>query len=254
MIKKALVRVLDIFLWPLTLFPSRLVSKLILAALRRYATSKPPADGLRFLFELDNELYWLQGALSVAYGDGLHSKHRHMKYHDFFVDRIGAEERVLDVGCGIGVVAHSVASRAGAHVTGIDYNALSIAAARERYDLPNLEYIVGDATKDLPDQPFDVVILSNVLEHIVDRPGLLRSLRESVSAPRFLVRVPLFERDWRVPLKQELGVEWRLDTDHKIEYMLDSFHEEMVAAGLKVVHMEIHWGEIWSEVVPADAA
>lgn len=253
MIKKLLRLVLNILLWPLVLLPARMVSKLTMVALRRYATSKPPADGLRFLFELDQELYWLQGTLSVDYGDGLHTKHHHMKYHDFFVDRISVGERVLDVGCGIGAVAHSVASRTGAHVTGIDYSAESIAVAHERYNLPQLEFIVGDATRSLPDQSFDVVILSNVLEHIVDRPSLLQFIRDTVSAQRFLIRVPLYERDWRVPLKQELGVEWRLDTDHKTEYTVEQFYEEMAEAGMKVARLEVHWGEIWSEVVPVDS-
>ena len=66
-----------------------------------------------------------------------------------------------------------------------------------------------------------------------------------------LIRVPLFERDWRVPLKQELGVEWRLDPTHEIEYTIESFAEEIAEAGLTVSLQEIRWGEIWAEVSPA---
>ena len=65
---------------------------------------------------------------------------------------------------------------------------------------------------------------------------------------RFLIRVPLFERDWRVPLKKELGVEWRLDLDHKTEYTLESFAEEMRQANLKITYQEVRWSEIWAEV------
>jgi len=65
-----------------------------------------------------------------------------------------------------------------------------------------------------------------------------------------LIRVPLFERDWRVPLKRELGVEWRLDSTHMTEYTLESFAEEIAGAGLSIIHQEVRWGEIWAEVRP----
>ncbi len=65
---------------------------------------------------------------------------------------------------------------------------------------------------------------------------------------RFLIRIPLFEREWRVPLKKELGVEWRLDTTHETEYTLESFSSEISEAGLRITHQEVRWGEIWAEV------
>ncbi len=56
-----------------------------------------------------------------------------MRYHDFFVNRIRPEERVLDLGCGPGVVAYSIASRSRAKVTGIDTNAKNVAFAQKRF-------------------------------------------------------------------------------------------------------------------------
>jgi len=100
----------------------------------------------------------------------------------------------------------------------------------------------------LPDEKFDVVILSNVLEHLPGRPLFLRCLYETFQPERFLIRVPLFERDWRVPLKKELGVEWRLDRTHEIEYTQESFEAEIEEAGLVIAHLEVRWGEIWAEV------
>ena len=104
--------------------------------------------------------------------------------------------------------------------------------------------------EQLPHEPFDIIVLSNVLEHLTGRAAFLQRLKEATQARRFLIRVPCFERDWRVPLKQELGVEWRLDMDHKTEYTLDAFRGEMAAAGLTITHQEVRWGEIWAELRP----
>jgi len=99
----------------------------------------------------------------------------------------------------------------------------------------------------LSDESCNAVILSNVLEHLAGRPAFLRRVKETLGPERILIRVPVFERDWRVPLRKELGVEWRLDDTHEIEYTLESFSEEMFEAGLKSDHIEVHWGKIWAE-------
>lgn len=239
-IKRGLLRLID-----------RLPDDALPEAIARRCQRKAPADALRLLFRLDQSLYGLQGVYAVAYGDGLHPKHRLMRYHDFFVSRIRPQERVLDIGCGIGAVAHAVAERAGAHVVGIDLNAASITTARQQFAHPRVDYRVGDALQALPGEHFQVVILSNVLEHLPDRATFLRRVVETVTPDRLLIRVPLYERDWRVPLKQELGMEWRLDPDHQTEYTLQQFTDEMAAAGLRLVYQEVRWGEIWAELAPA---
>lgn len=220
----------------------------IIGFIKQRARELPADEGLRFLFRLDNRLYELEGELATRYGDGEHTKHRHIRYHDFFIGRIQPGEKILDVGCGIGAVAYDVADRAGAIVTGIDIDANSIEKARSNYAHPNVTYLVGDALKAVPANLVDTVILSNVLEHLPDRAQFLRRLYATVQPQKMLIRVPLFERDWRIPLKKELGVEWRLDDTHETEYTIESFYAEMAEAGLTVTHLEVHWGEIWSEV------
>lgn len=224
----------------------RAIRTVTLAILHRL----PPDRTLRMLFRMEQWLYYLEGQMAIAYGNGVHVKHQHMNYHRFFIERIHAGERVLDIGSHNGAVAHDIAANTGAQVVGIEIDPKRVAMAKRLHSHPNVAYRQGNVLTDLRDEAFDVVVLSNVLEHLPDRPPFLRRVQELTTPSRFLIRVPLFERDWRVPLKRELGVEWRLDPTHEIEYTLELFAEEMRAAGLRPVHQEVRWGEVWAELVP----
>lgn len=232
--------------------PAGRMGGLIARLASHWCATRPPREAMRFLLDVDARLYPLQGGMAVKMGEGLHPKHRLMGYHDFFVARIGADETVLDIGCGVGAVARDIAERTGARVTGIDMSDANIAVARRGSPRDHLEFLTGEAPQALPGRHFDVVVLSNVLEHIEHRVAFLRHVRRENTPRRWLIRVPLFERDWRVPLKRELGVEWRLDPTHFTEYTLESFAAEMREAGLRPVHLEVRWGEIWSELVSGD--
>ena len=210
-----------------------------------------PERALRFLFELENRLYQLEGQTSVRYGGGIHTKHRHTNYHQFFIKNLKPGERVLDIGSGNGFLAYDVvASIRNISVVGIELNKSNVKFACEHYQHPNLVFIHGDALKNMPEEKFDVVILSNVLEHIEDRVGFLKNIAKLTHSKRLLIRVPQYDRDWRVPLKDELGVDSRLDKTHFTEYTREKFLEELSLANLQPTHMEFRWGEIWSIAEP----
>jgi len=209
----------------------------------------PPAALLRGLCRLDNQLYRVLSLVSLRYGGGLHPKHRLTRYHDFFIARVGPGERVLDLGCGNGALAADLARQKGAVVTGVDRDRSAVEAARRMHAGSGATFVEGDA-RALPAAGFDVVVLSNVLEHLDDRPAFLRETLARSGAGRLLIRVPLFERDWRVALKRELGVEFRLDPTHRTEYTLEQFDAEIAEAGLSVEEREVRWGEIWAVCRP----
>lgn len=182
----------------------------------------------------------------------LHPKHRIMNYHQFFLENINEGDTVLDVGCGNGALTYDIAKKA-RNVIGMDISRKNIQKAQKKYRRYNLEYIQSDVTSwqhpynlFISDYRTDVIVLSNVLEHIDRRIELLQKLK--LIAPKLLIRVPLVNRDWITLYKKEIGIDYRLDRTHFIEYTPESFEKEMNEAGLKVVSFSIQFGELWSVV------
>lgn len=227
----------------------RVLRAMTLLLTEEYLERATPKDGLRYLFSLDENLYTMQGRVASRYGGGVHPKHRLINYHDYFLSELTAGQTVLDVGCGNGTLANALVSRGNVSVYGVDIEPVNIDQAKRMYQQEGLQFHVADATQKLPDATFDVVVLSNVLEHIAERPEFLRKVYEAARPEYVLIRVPLFDRDWRVPLKKELGSEWRLDATHETEYTVASFTEEMEQAGFEIESMQIRWGEIWTKVL-----
>jgi SAM-dependent methyltransferase len=221
----------------------RLLCSLLFSAA---ATAPSEKHGLVELVLEHDDLCSCLDECAIRYEGGIHPKHRLTAYHRFFTERIRKGETVLDVGCGVGAVAFSLAE-AGAVVTGIDLNEINICEARKRFHHPNLIFIHGDACLELPLGPFDVTVLSNVLEHLSERTVFLKRLVSTTNIKRLLIRVPMLTRDWTVPLKQELGLPYYSDPTHETEYTYDSFTAELKDAGLKIDYLQVIWGEIWAE-------
>lgn len=220
----------------------------VLGMIKSKCDSLSPTDAARFIMDLDNRLYLLEGQVSVRYGGGKHTKHKHINYHNFFINNIVSGENVLDIGSSRGELTSDIADKAfPGQVYGIEIVKFQLEQAEQNYKKKNLHFVLGDATKDiLPEVKFDVITLSNVLEHIENRIDFLKVLKEKYHPKRFLIRVPMFERDWRVPLKKELGIDYRLDDTHFIEYSKETFEDEMQKAGLKIIDLDVRWGEIWA--------
>jgi SAM-dependent methyltransferase len=197
-----------------------------------------------------DDVYRALDKAAIAYDDGVHAKHRLTAYHDFFVERVRPGEVVLDVGSGKGELAFDLVTRAGAKVVGVDHDPFHLSFARSQFRDERLEFREGDVLAALPDGHFDVVVLSNVLEHLAPRTDFLRRVVGSAQPRAILVRVPVYQRDWTVPLKAEVGLPSYWDPDHEIEYDEELFREELGAAGLEVTELLLRWGEIWATAEP----
>ncbi len=200
---------------------------------------------IRSLLILDNYIYSKISKFSVKFENGLHPKHRLTKYHQFFLNNVSCSDLVLDIGCGNGYNTHKISEKV-LSVTGIDIDIENIVLARKRFFGGNIEYIQGDATNYMFDKKFNVIILSNVLEHINDRISFLKKIKQLGN--KFLIRVPMLNRDWLVLYKKEFKIEYRLDKTHYIEYTIEDLTAELEKAGLKINNYSIQFGEIWAVV------
>lgn len=206
---------------------------------------------LTFLLKVDKYLYFIIGQYASLYYDGKHPKHDIIKYEDWFISNLRRDWNVVDVGSNSGHMAYKI-SKSVKNVTGIEIDQ-KLYNKSIQLESENLKFINADATTfnyaNL--EKIHCVTLSNVLEHIEQRVVFLKSLLDKVNwkqKPLFLIRVPMIDRHWVVLLKKNLGVDYRLDETHFIEYTKETFYDEINQANLKVVQFDVRWGEIYAVV------
>ena len=107
------------------------------------------------------------------------------------------DKSILDIGCGGGLLTEEFAKR-GARVTGVDssYRSLYHAKAHARENALDIAYRLGNASAlSFPDHSFDIVVASEVLEHIGNlNPALWHMARVLKPGGLFLFDTP--NRTW----------------------------------------------------------
>lgn len=105
---------------------------------------------------------------------------------------MGKDARVLDVGCGNGVISRHL-GRLGFNVTGVDVSDKTIEIARSlTHDLPNVTFMRKSAEELVASGiKYDAVICSEVLEHLNNPGALLEVLYASLADNgKLIVTVP----------------------------------------------------------------
>ena len=249
MVKKSLLLFASFISIFWRLFPFKLREFIFTALFIVESRGRNSKSGLKRIFKIKDKLEWIINERAIKYGDGIHPKHKVTTYHKFFIDRIANGDLVLDIGCGNGTVAIDIAyQRPKSNIIGVDINKKNVEKAnklKEKYSLKNINFICGDIN-DHKEINCDVVILSNILEHISEREVFLKNIINRTSAKLFLIRVPLFERDWQIAFRKEIGSFYYSDEDHKIEHSLEEFKNEINLTKLKVNEIFTLWGEIWA--------
>jgi ubiquinone/menaquinone biosynthesis C-methylase UbiE len=141
------------------------------------ARSSPPAGASARLFDVWSRVYDAPVAQRLIY----------RPVQDAVVDRLGSATRVLDLGCGTGLLTRRLAGRARTSVVGCD---LSLGMLEQASSAPSSAgWVQGDALAlPLRDASFDAVVCTESFHWYPDQPAALAEIRRVLQpAGRFLV-------------------------------------------------------------------
>ena len=114
----------------------------------------------------------------------------------FLLGHVRSGQRVLDLGCGEGAFT-AVLAAAGAQAVGVEVAERAVARARAAH--PGLQFVHVPIEQPLPfaDGSFDVVWVSEVLEHVADTARFLSEARRVlVTGGTLLLTTPAAGRLW----------------------------------------------------------
>jgi methionine biosynthesis protein MetW len=159
--------------------------------------------------------------------------------HEIILRAIPPHARVLDVGCGDGVLMAQLKTETGAVVRGMELSQDGVNACVAK----GLSVVQGDADFDLalyPNDAFDVVVLSRTIQATRKPEAVLAQMRRIgkkaiVSLPNFgfwQVRLSLLVSG-RMPITKGLPENWHQTENLHLCTLLD-FEELAIASGFKV--------------------
>lgn len=225
---------------------------LLLSFLYKISRVLPLGSSRKFKLFLDLE--WIFDRLSHEMSFKVYSQEDHpfRKFtKDFILKKISSEHTVLDLGCNHGFISHYVAQKA-KKVVGIDYDEGPITEARNKYDLENLTFEVGEAYEYLEKQSdtFDVLILSHLLEHLDNPKDFL--IKFKIYFNLIYIEVPDFDKyylnHYRRDTKNKLIYS---DDDHVSEFDRYELRELLAECNLEILDEEFRFGnqKIWCKVM-----
>ncbi len=158
---------------------------------------------------------------------------------------IGQGKRVLEVGCGRGYFLRSL--EAGGHTgVGLELNSAAIANKVTAFDVR--QQLVEDAAAAEPES-FDVVCSFQVLEHVVDPAGFIRSCVALVR-PGGLLLLSTPNNDFA--LNREMGDAFDLPPHHINHFTPTTFRNIADHLGLELVAVPAKSVRVWRRPAPVD--
>jgi SAM-dependent methyltransferase len=150
--------------------------------------------------------HWDNVARSLNRGHNLSGSY-HRRLEEIYRFLVPPGLRVLELGCGTGDLLAATAPSLG---IGIDFSGEMLAIARDRH--PRLRFLQGDVHElaQLPiskDEPFDIVIVSDLLNDVWDVQAVLEQVAPHVNTHTRVI-INSYSRLWEIPLgiAEKLGL------------------------------------------------
>jgi len=118
----------------------------------------------------------------------------HQRLEQVYIHLVSPDQKVLEIGCGIGDLLASLKPSVG---VGVDFSPEMISRASQRY--PELRFVQADTHELSLDETFDVIILSDLVNDLWDVQHVLEGLRR-FSTPRTRIIFNMYSRLWEPPL------------------------------------------------------
>lgn len=139
-------------------------------------------------------------------------------------------QTVTEVGCGVGEILLSLQQQMGAHCTFQGYDIAPQAIERAR-QLENrqLSFTLGDIRKERS-RPVDLLLVMDVLEHIEDRFGFLRDLKEKAEYKIFHVSLTIsvqtvLRKQGLASVREQYGMVNYYTKESLLQNLRDAGHE-----------------------------
>lgn len=160
---------------------------------------------------------------------------------------IGSGKKVLEIGCATGYVGKYLKEKRQCRVSGVELNPDAAAMARQHYE----KVVIGDAAAlqiyDQFSEKFDVILCSNVLEHLTDPAATLARLKKLLAPDGYFVIALPNIAHWSIRLKLLFGnfnyTEGGgiLDNTHLKFFTLKTAEQLLKNAGLKIERWSFDW-------------
>lgn len=177
----------------------------------------------------------------------------------FIVDQCRGK-RVLHVGCADwpytaerltkNTLLHAHIARVAARLVGLDMSQQGVALIKKSF--PEQEFVVADGCTFRPGEPFDLVVASEVIEH-VPTPGLLLThIRSWISPVATLLLTTPNAYSFKGTLRALAGTEF-VHPDHVVMFSTGTLSHLLEQCGWSVKAIEYYQvpGERWFSRVPA---
>ncbi|NDA66824.1 MAG: class I SAM-dependent methyltransferase, partial [Verrucomicrobia bacterium] len=133
-------------------------------------------------------------------------RHYHTLLNRHFAFLIPPGQRVLEIGCGLGDTLAAVKPARG---VGVDFSPAMVELAKARH--PQLEFRVAEALDFTSAEPFDYIILSDLVNDVPDVQALLERVR-AMAHPKTRLVLNFFNNLWKPILGAAESCGWKAPT------------------------------------------